>query len=267
MKQNNFTHVLGGIGMENTSTLTRFVQEGMLERFEALLKALTGSSNNVVILDGCTYNKSGDDYTVSEGSVYYNGEVLSVDSFAGTHATQVPVFKQVISDYTGQNKPIYKDGTFKDTHGVRKMTIVMGATGSGFTDCSAAIVLPNIMPTEWTLLNSTTGVSLISPSGSVSGYKCNWKEVDGDIIMNFRLSLSISGTSSLSILLQLPVPGVLNREEWGSCTVELSTLNQSWPAMMIRDNTHAADKVKIFTSNNGNNGTVLVTGQFRYKKG
>lgn len=133
MKKNNFP-VTPGLGIENTLTSLKFIQEGMLDRFESLLKGVTDSFNTVIILEGCAYNKTGDDYTVAAGSVYYNGEILSVDAFAGNHATQVPVFSAVAYDYTGQNKPIYSDRVFRDTHGERKITIVMGASGSGIMD-------------------------------------------------------------------------------------------------------------------------------------
>jgi hypothetical protein len=199
MKKNNFP-VTPSLGIENTLTSLKFIQDGMLDRFETLLKALSNSYSGVIILEGCAYNKTGDDYTIGVGKVYYNGEMLTVDAFEGTHATNVPVFSAVVYDYTGQNKPIYSDRVFRDTHGQRKLTIVMGASGSAISDVVNARKGFSYQKTVAGTYPNDAIVFIYTPTGCVGGIASNVGT--GDLGVTFTVSgdkITASGMLTIDV--------------------------------------------------------------------
>jgi len=54
-------------GMSVSPHYTQDVQEGTRQRFEGLIKALTLSTDKIVILHGCAVTQNGNDYTMTAG--------------------------------------------------------------------------------------------------------------------------------------------------------------------------------------------------------
>lgn len=130
MKHIDFTNI--ALGMELSPSFAKQQQEALLERLSALLKGLTNNATGIIVLDGCEMTIVGDDYTQTAGVVYYNGEILTVDAFAGTHAVNVPVYQAPANTFAQQ--AWYGDAALRDTFYTRKLPMVMGASGSGIFD-------------------------------------------------------------------------------------------------------------------------------------
>lgn len=120
-------------GMEMSPSTAKFIQEGMLDRFESLMNALTGSSLEIIVLHGCEWTQAGSDYTMTEGVVYYNGKIKFVPVFTGKSVSgSVPVWNAnvVLSD----PKARFADSTFKYVFSSDEMKLEMGVAGTGISD-------------------------------------------------------------------------------------------------------------------------------------
>jgi hypothetical protein len=115
------------------------------EAISALGQALAGSAYNpgkVYVLSGCVNSGSGNNYNISAGSIFYNGEVYLVDAASFTISganvavgvvpnpptvtTGLTYFSDVIAD------PVqFTDGVNRNVHQIRKCVIQPGLSGSG----------------------------------------------------------------------------------------------------------------------------------------
>lgn len=125
------------LGMESSPSFGQQLQGGMIDRFAALLKALTNDSNLVVIIHGCVMTKVGNQYDQTAGVVYYQGNIYTVDVFSGNHATQIPVY---VLDNTYTRQAWYGDSAKRDTFFNRKLRLQLGASGSGLANYNQAVL-------------------------------------------------------------------------------------------------------------------------------
>lgn len=137
MKGIDFSNI--GLGMENSPSFAKQLQEGLFERINAALLGLTNNRSGITIVSGCVMTVVGNQYNQTAGVVFYNGELLAVDAFAGNHATQVPVYQSVSQIATGQ--AYYGDAALRDTFYVRKLTMAMATSGSGIENWNSANVI------------------------------------------------------------------------------------------------------------------------------
>jgi hypothetical protein len=157
MKNIDFTQI--GLGMELSPSFSKQSMSAMLERLTSILKGITNNAAGVVILEGCVMTVVGTNYTQTAGVVYYNGEVLSVDAFAGSHATNIPVYQAPTNTYTDQ--VWYGDGVKRDTFYVRKLPLAMAASGTGASNYNQAVRIEDIKANKtqaaWTNISLASG--------------------------------------------------------------------------------------------------------------
>lgn len=142
MKTIDFTNK--GIGQSLSPDYTDDLQESTRAKFESLLKALTASSNAVVILHGCEITVDGSDYSMTAGVVYYQGRIYTAPAYPVTTAPggQVPVWT-LQKTYTKQAR--YGDNVLRDTFFNDEIVMQMGAPGSGLADYDQVVDIIDLL--------------------------------------------------------------------------------------------------------------------------
>lgn len=121
-----------------------FLQLAYQEGITAIVNNLIGGisdSTRGYILWGCQNTGSGLNYIISAGGVYYNGEVLLVDTTTFTASSgNVAIATIGISQYTTNADPVtFTDGVSRNVHNIRKIIFSDGASGSGLFDFGSLI--------------------------------------------------------------------------------------------------------------------------------
>jgi hypothetical protein len=139
--------------------------------YQEIFAALTAYARNAVdittgfnILYGCKLTIAGGNYTVTEGAIYYNGEVYLVDAVGSTanpSGSDVRICKIATTYLTAANAdPVtFTDSSTASVHEIRKVVIQNGTSGTsgyiGAYTSAVRVYSPNI---------SSTNISTLSPS-------------------------------------------------------------------------------------------------------
>ena len=179
------------------------LQKAYIEAFAESIKSLIGSTystTKVYVLNGCVNSTSGSTYTISAGSVFYNGEIYLVDAttFTVTTGTAVAtiVTTQNTTDYNA-DPCLFSDGTYKNVHDIRKIVIAEAVSGSGVSNYANFDFYPYSQ-------NYVDITSTITVDSAFSGYQLLVREYfDGTIAVSFL------GTYSGNIPVDTNLLGVL----------------------------------------------------------
>lgn len=139
-----------------------FLQLAHREGFTAILRALIGAAYDpavVYILYGVENTGTYPVYTISEGVVFFNGEIYYVDA-AGYSATgsDVAVFSIIQTQYTTDADPVtLSDATVHNIHNIFKMQTTAGAPGSGLANFTQAFRMNFNIPPQFNLTAPTAG--------------------------------------------------------------------------------------------------------------
>ncbi len=223
------------------------IESKQRKQLEKLVEFLNRTSNQTM-LTPITVTKTGDDYTHTAGSVCYDGIIYTVD--------------ELTVALTDTGTPKFAIDT--DSEYEYKLKLVLSTSPAGLFDYTA---LTNHYG-AWQSSTSTVGVNVISPTGTVTGLTRRWKELPGNLILlNFALVLNFSGSStSLSILVPLPVAGKEYQHEYGVCNVELVAQSRFISATIKRIYA-VADRLQIQCSSTAMTGNTGIYGQIIYEKG
>lgn len=117
----------------------QFLQDANYEMFNAIVRGAIGASfdnSKVYILYGCVNTGDGNSYNISEGAIFYQGEVYLVDAaIFNTSGASVAIFTQVTSQYTNNADPMtFSDSSVHNVHDIRKMVISSGVSGAGISN-------------------------------------------------------------------------------------------------------------------------------------
>lgn len=187
------------------------VQLAYQEAINALALALIGSNynpNQAYILYGCVNSGSGSAVNISQGAVFYNGEVFLVNQvsfFLG--GGQVPVANIQTTFYTINADPVlFTDNVQRNVHQIRTIAIVAGSSGSGqvgdFSSFSGTGTTLSItgsavsgsypdyvinLPSNRIVATGTIPIGNVGFSGNV---------LSGNVISSYNVSFSDLGTTS-----------------------------------------------------------------------
>lgn len=149
MKLLDITPITDAAEMPVKRGTLQFLQDSHKENLAALIIGLitqsTGNYNpfTVYVLYGCANSADLPTYTISAGTLFYNGEVFYFDAISFTPTgSNVGVFVPVITQYTTDADPVtFTDSTQHNVHNIRKLTLNQAATGSGYADYTQAYFL------------------------------------------------------------------------------------------------------------------------------
>lgn len=268
MKKLKVSDITTGIGMPIKSGTLEHIQAAYQEALTAVARlGLTSydGSSTVYILWGCDNTGSGSTYTISEGAVYYNGEIYLVPAASFTASgSNVAVGNVVTSYYTGtQADPVtFTDSTARYVHEIRRMVITAGASGSGVADF-----------TNWVDFKHHAvdkAASLVEINGhfnSMTTATLAYKRIGNLIFMNYYIAANISSYNStlLEWTIDLPVAAVVDDEYQSpgapsSCDVHNVAQNH-----MLAYITAAAPSKLRFKATGTQTGVVTMRGQIIYK--
>jgi hypothetical protein len=154
------------------------MSEGYTEAITSLSKAIVNITDPV-ILHGCVVTQVGQDYTVTAGAIYYDGEIYQVAAHALNSAT-APNWA-IDTTYRANNPVVYADSASHNVHEIKTMKIQVA---SGVTQWN------QIRRIEWVLRNKLCTIGEVKlfavalsdfTSGLGDTYKQweNWAIMDG----------------------------------------------------------------------------------------
>lgn len=119
----------------------QFLQDAHKETVANLIIGLIGSTYNpftAYVIYGCENSGSGLSYNITDGYIFYLGELYQVSATSFTASSgQVAVLSITTTQYTTNADPVtFTDATTHNVHNIRAITIASGVSGSGLADYS-----------------------------------------------------------------------------------------------------------------------------------
>lgn len=210
------------------------LQESYQEAIAAIVKNLiinrfgVYTLNKMYILYGCVNTSTPPIYTITEGAIFFNGEIYLVDAvtftLAGTDVGICTVDESFV--VAGNADPtIFSDGSINNVHAVRKIIISYGDAGTGDANLSDVEILSS--HEEWEESSSTTGCVLTAFGGSktLTSVIRKWIIIGNTCTLQIFAKINVSpsnGYISLEFPLPVntktytPVAGIIN---WGGAGV------------------------------------------------
>jgi hypothetical protein len=141
----------------------QFLQDAYTEITAATIKSLIGPGYDpsiVYILNGILNTGTLPTYTISAGSIFYNGEVfdLPAASFSAT-GLNIAIFQILQTQYTTDADPVtFTDSTARNIHNIRQIQVVQGLAGTGISNYDQAFFLNFNIPQQVQITAPTTGI-------------------------------------------------------------------------------------------------------------
>jgi hypothetical protein len=161
MKKLDVSGVSNSAQMKLKSGTLQFLQDANAEAFAILCQALIGSSysaSQIYILWGCVNTGSGDNYIISAGGVFYNGEIYLVDAVSFTLNANVAIFSPITTQYQVNADPMtFSDSSVHNIHNIRKMLVAAGISGT--IDYSSAKGILEFIPKQLNLTAQGANIS------------------------------------------------------------------------------------------------------------
>lgn len=165
--------ILGTRRMGFNKAVLDHLQEAFTDLISDMMIGILANASGVTIIRGIVNSGSLPTYTITAGTVFYNGEMFEVDAFSGT-ATGADVAVLTLETTYRAGDPIkYSDNNEFNTNAIRKLKWGFGLTGTGIVDFSALQV--NLKTTVAGKLSSAAGAVLTAnlADDSVTNDKAN----------------------------------------------------------------------------------------------
>lgn len=165
MRKLDVSAITASIGMPLKSGSLVHLQAAYQEALMSIGQCLVGSGFNpaiMYVLFGCVNTGSGSTFNMSEGAVFFNGEIYQVPAAAFTvPGGQTVVANIVTSFFSASNADSvqFTDGVARNVHQIRQVICTAGLSGSGTADYGGWQTL-NI--NQATLNLEGTGIATVS---------------------------------------------------------------------------------------------------------
>lgn len=221
MKDINSIAIVGGVKAPFTKKTYDHYCEAIKENDDNIIKALLGSytTNDLIILWGCSISATiPGDSSLTEGAIYYNGEVYPVDANATITTTsgQTLVW-EVVTTYADGDPVKYSDGNLKSQHRIKKMRLRGASSGTGIANYDSSTVK------RWQDLRRgeylTSPITL--PSG-VSSYPLTPIKVKKDITGRVFLKGALQGAPSSGSIFMILAAGYRPTQIWNGNVMQYS---------------------------------------------
>lgn len=172
-------------------------KEAIEESTASIVKGIAGSytTGDIIVLEGCVVSATiPGSSTITAGSVFYNGEIYTVDAATIPATGSQTLVWQVVTTYISNDSTLrWSDLVIRNLHQIDKMALVAGASGSGLANYNGSTVKRlNQSPLTTESITFNTGWTDAGSYISVIG--------NGDVEINFQGTTSTGGTTSVSTL-------------------------------------------------------------------
>lgn len=197
MKKIDVSALLGTLGAPFLKQTFVHTDEQVKEVVDALVKSLisTYTTNDVIILHGCVISGT-TTKAITEGAIYYNGEVYLVDAASGLTAGADTWIFAVVTTYAAGDPVTYDDSTSHNQHRIDKIAFQVGDSGSDgyIADWDDAIV-KNIFDVIYgTWIDATPYLTNSYTAGPSRAFKYR-KSIDGTVQFRGGLQSPASGSN------------------------------------------------------------------------
>lgn len=133
-------------GQEISGVTFQQHQNQVIESLNSVMLSLGLNTSQMTVLWGLKNTGSGNNYNISQGAVFYDGEIFEVDAFMGTATLDQVPFLRAIDVPVGDDIR-FADGTILPVHIDSKYEVVLGTPSTGEFDLNAAPRLPSVLNT------------------------------------------------------------------------------------------------------------------------
>ena len=135
MKRIDTSNIVPGVrGLGASKQTLDHLQQAFTEVFVDLFKALMQDPSAVTVLHGCYDTDNTSVYDITEGAVFYNGEVFRVPALEASPSGGDVLVLVEDNSYIESDPAVYSDGNEFNTHQIRALKWELGASGSGIVD-------------------------------------------------------------------------------------------------------------------------------------
>lgn len=158
----NTSPITDSNGMPVKSGSLQHIQDAAKEAIAQVVisRLVTYDPAATYILHGCVNSGSGQNFNISTGAVFFNGEIFLVDAASFIAAAgQTAIGNIVTTQFAAPNADpvLFTDGQSRNVHDIRKMVFSSGLAGSGtcvFNDMKSAA--PDVMIGEIKFVKMST---------------------------------------------------------------------------------------------------------------
>lgn len=138
MKKIDYSFITSSAAQPFKQGTLKHLQDAYIEALYGVTQGLINNTSGLTILNGCVNSTPvGATYTISPGTVYYQGEIYIVDAVTlVVVGAPIPVMNVVTTYYTDPSAdPVtFTDSVTHNVHEIRKVVISLALTGTGIVD-------------------------------------------------------------------------------------------------------------------------------------
>lgn len=147
MKILDITSIGASNAMPIKSGTLQFLQDAHKETIAGLITNILPNpiSTTVYIISGCVNSGTGNNYNISAGIIYYNGEIFNFDGKIFTLTGLQKAYARIeTTQYITNADPVqFTDGIGRNVHNIRKFVIENTITSSGLPEYKDFVFVPS----------------------------------------------------------------------------------------------------------------------------
>jgi hypothetical protein len=182
------TDIEGGFNLKMDDF--RWIENGLIEALKGIVSPFV-DENNIYILSGCELSITTNDITLTEGFVYWDGEIYYVPVQQQANLNKKFKYLQVDETFDPSGWRQFKDGIFHNIHAIRQLVLVQDSvlpTGTiPFTNIRTAV---SIMAGKLKEITEIYQVLSIQAAGGNNYELRGFVDFSGTIFLSGRMVLT-----------------------------------------------------------------------------
>ncbi|CAB4136069.1 hypothetical protein UFOVP579_16 [uncultured Caudovirales phage] len=209
MKKITTDNITTSVGMPIKSGTLQHLQSAYQEALDALSRSILGAVDpaKIYVLWGCVNSGSYPNYDISEGAVYYNGEIFHVPAANFTLGIVGPAVASIsTSYYTGTNAdPVqFTSGITYNVHEIRQITIAEQPSIA-----YGVALFDDFIRNQWQSTDVSGDISINTGSATITSAVLKYKRVGDVAYVQFYISGTALSPSIGRFDLTITLPAIL----------------------------------------------------------